>query len=129
MRQPRLQGNSQQGQSDACHQPQQLPQLDLRNRILSVHLPNQRQRPILHSLGESPGGAWSALLLPETSLLPFLLYRVGVLSVTLLRCSIGAFLIPCLSFLFSPRSLAPDFSPISSSSPFITYCTPAPIHT
>jgi len=41
-----LQGKSQQGQSDACHQPRLLPQLDLRNRILSVRLPSQGQRPV-----------------------------------------------------------------------------------
>src|SRR6266481_2972509 len=106
MWQPSLQGKSQQGQIDACHQPRLLPQLDLRNRILSVHLPSQRQRPVQHSLGESQGGASSAVLLPETSLLTVLMYRVGALPVSLLRCSVGAFLALNLSCFFSPRSLS-----------------------
>src|SRR6266481_1218214 len=104
MWQPQLQGKSQQGQSDACHQPGLLPQLDLRNRILSAHLPSQCQRPVLHSLGESQGGASSAVLLPETSLLTALMYHVGALPVTLLRCSVRAYLVPYLSCFFSPRS-------------------------
>src|SRR5258705_2086096 len=106
MGKPPLQGKSQQGQIDACHQPRLLPQLDLRNRILSVHLPSQCQRPVQHSLGESHGGASSAVLLPETSLLTVLMYRVGALPVTLLRCPVGAFLVPYLSCFFSPRSLS-----------------------
>src|SRR5260370_21657624 len=116
MRQPALQGNSRQGQSDACHQPRQLPQLDLRNWILLVHLPSQCQRPVQHSSGESQGGASSVVLLPETSLLTVLMYRVGALPVTLLRCSVGAFLVPYLPYFFSPRSLSshtlsPGFAP------------------
>src|ERR1700722_957548 len=104
MPQPRLQGNSQQGQSEACHQRRRLPQLDLRNRIPPVHFPSQCQGQIQHSLGESYGGASPAVLLPETSLLTVLMYRVGALPVTLLRCSVGAFLVPylpcfCLSCL------------------------------
>src|SRR4029077_13981109 len=106
MWQPPLQGKSQQGQSDACHQPRLLPQLDLRNRILSVHLPTQCQRPVEHSLGESQGGASSAVPLPETSLLTVRMYRVGALPVTLRRCSVGALLVPYLSCFFSPRSLS-----------------------
>src|SRR6478672_5185406 len=100
MWQPPPPGNSQQGQSDGCHQPRLPPQLDLRNRILSVHLPSQCQRPVLHSLGESQGGASSAVLRPETSLLTVLMYRVGALPVTLLRCSVRAFLVPNLSCFF-----------------------------
>ncbi len=103
---PPLQGKSQQGQSDACHQLGLLPQLDLQNRILSVHLPSQCQRPAQHSLGESQGGASSAALLPETSLLTVLMYRVRALPVTLLRCSVGPFLVPYLSCFFSPSVLA-----------------------
>src|SRR5713101_5106834 len=103
MWQPPLQGKSQQGQSDACHQRRLLPQLDLRNRILSVHLPSQCQRPVLHSLGESAGGGSSAVLLPETSLLIVPMYRVEAPPVTLLRRSVGAFLVPYLSCFFSPR--------------------------
>src|SRR6266853_2904495 len=76
MWQPPLQGKSQQVQIDACHQPRLLPQLDLRNRILSVRLPSQFERRVQHSLGESQGGASSAVLLPETSLLTVLMYRV-----------------------------------------------------
>ena len=87
------------------HQPS-LPQLDLRNRILSVHLPSQCQRPVQHSLGESQGGASSAVLLPETSLLTVLMYRVGALPISPLRCSVGAFLVLNLSCFFSPRSLS-----------------------
>src|SRR5260370_3219463 len=101
-----LQGKIQQDQSDACHQPRLLPQLDLRNRIFSVHLPSQCQRPVLHSLGESAGGASSAVVLPETSLLTVLMYRVGALPVSLLRCSVGAFLALYLSCFLSPRSLS-----------------------
>jgi hypothetical protein len=104
MWQPPLQGKSQQGQSNACHQPRLLPQLDLRNRILSVHLPSQFQRPVLHSLGELLSGTSSAALLPDTSLLTVLMYRVGALPVTLLHCSVGAFRVPYLSCFFSPRS-------------------------
>src|SRR5258707_11802643 len=89
-----LQGKSQQGQIDACHQPRLLPQLDPRNRILSVHLPSQYQRPVEDSLDESRDGASSAVLLPETSLLTVLMYRVGALPVPLLRCSVAAFLVP-----------------------------------
>src|SRR6266851_3593206 len=100
MWQPPLQRKSQQGQSDACHQPRLLPQLDLRNRILSVDLPSQCQRPVQHSSGESRGGASCAALLPETSPLTVLMYRVGTLSVTLLRCSVGAFFVPYLSCSF-----------------------------
>src|SRR5258708_2001576 len=106
MWQPPLQGKSQRGQSDACHQPRLLPQLDLRNRILSVRLPSQFERPVLHSLGELPGGASSAVLLPETSLLTVLMYRVGTLPVSLLRCSVGAFLALYLSCFLSARSLS-----------------------
>src|SRR5258708_34148171 len=88
-----LKGKSQQGQIDACPQPRLLPQLDPRNRILSVHLPSQYQRPVQHSLGESQDGASSAVLLPETSLLTVLMYRVGALPVPLLRCSVADFLV------------------------------------
>src|SRR5258708_30651908 len=122
MWQPPPQGKSQQGQIDACHQPRLLPQLDLRNRILSVHLPSQCQRPVLHSLGELPGGASSAALLPETSLLTVLMYRAGALPVSLLRCSVGAFLVLNLSCFFSPRSpssLSPGVAPSYSFSSFI----------
>src|SRR5882762_1049440 len=104
MWQPPPPGNSQQGQSDACHQPRLLPQLDLRNRILSVRLPSQFERRVQDSLGESRGGASSAVLLPETSLLTVLMYCVGALPVTLLHCSVGAFRVPYLSCFFSPRS-------------------------
>src|SRR5258708_1111125 len=106
MWQPPPQGKSQQGQIDACHQPRLLPQLDLRNRILSVHLPSQFQRPVLHSLGELLSGTSSAVLLPDTSILTVLMYRVGALPVTLLHCSVGAFPVPYLSCLFSPQSLS-----------------------
>src|SRR5216683_1809560 len=93
--------------SNRClHQPRLLPQLDLRNRILLVYLPSQCRRSVQHSLGEPQGGASSAVLLPETSLLTVLMYRVGVLSVTLVRYSIGAFLVPYLSYFFSSRSLS-----------------------
>src|SRR5258706_15128281 len=102
---PPLQGKSPQGQSDACHQPRLLPQRDLRNRIQPAHLPSQCQRPVQHSLGESQGGASSAALPPETSLLSVLMYRVGALPVSLLRCS-GAFLALYLSCFLSPRSLS-----------------------
>src|SRR5260370_16946289 len=121
MRQPALQGKSQQGQSDACHQPRLLPRLDLRNRRLSVHLPSQCQRPVQHSSGESQGGASSAVLLPETSLLTVLMYRVGALSVTLLRCSVGDFLVPYLSYFFSPPIL-------SSLSPLVSLLSLHPFH-
>src|SRR6266436_1266817 len=106
MWQPPLQGKSQQGQSDACHQPRLLPQLDLRNRILSVVVPSQCQQPVQHSLGESRGGASSAVLLPETSLLTVLMYRVGELPVSVLRCSVAAFLVLYLSCFLSPSSLS-----------------------
>src|SRR5258708_20624643 len=106
MWQPPLQGKSQQGQIDARLQPRLLPQLDLRNRILSVHLPSQCQRRVQHSLGESQGGASSAVLLPETSLLTVLMYRVGALPVALLRFSVGAVPVPYLSCFFSPRILS-----------------------
>src|SRR5260370_7128822 len=89
-----LQGKSQQGQIDACHQPRLLPQLDPRNRILSVHLPSQYQRPGQHSLGESQDGASSAVLLPETSLLTVLIYPLGSLPVPLLLSPVPAFLAP-----------------------------------
>src|SRR5260370_17586842 len=102
MRQPPPPGNSQQGQSDGCHQPRLPPQLDLRNRILSVRLPSQFERRVQDSLGESRGGASSTVLLPETSLLTDLMYRAGALPVILLHCSFGPFLIPCLSSFFSP---------------------------
>src|SRR5258708_17849560 len=59
-----------------------------------VHLPSQYQRPVQHSLGESQDGASSAVLLPETSLLTVLMYRVGALPVPLLHCSVAAFLVP-----------------------------------
>src|SRR5712692_5455139 len=113
MWQPPLQGKSQRGQSDACHQPRLLPQLDLRNRILSVDLPSQCQRPVQHSLGELPGGASLAALLPDTSLLTVLMYRAGALPVSLLRCSVGAFLVLYLSCFLSPRGLA---------SPYVSFC-------
>src|SRR5713101_5138142 len=106
MWQPPPRGNSQQGQSDGCHQPRLLPQLDLRNRIFSVYLPSQFERRVQHSLGEPQGGASSAVLLPETSLLTVLMYRVGALPISLLRCSVGAFLALYLSCFFSPRSLS-----------------------
>jgi hypothetical protein len=44
-----------------------------------------------------PRSASSACSIPETSLLTDLMYRVGALPVTLLRCSVGAFPIPYLS--------------------------------
>src|SRR5258708_27043447 len=113
MWQPPLQGKSQQGQIDACHQPRLLPQLDLRNRILLVYLPSQCRRSVQHSLGEPQGGASSAVLLPETSLLTVLMYRVEALPVILLRCSVGAFLVPYLSCLFSPQSHASSSSLVS----------------
>src|SRR5229473_2854682 len=106
MWQPPLQGKSQQGQIDGCHQPRLLPQLDLRNRILLVYLPSQCRRSVQHSLGEPQGGASSAVLLPETSLLTVLMYRVGALPISLLRCSVGAFLALYLSCFLSPRSLS-----------------------
>src|SRR5216684_7127949 len=87
MWQPPLQGKSQQGQIDACHQPRLLPQLDLRNRILLVYLPSQCRRSVQHSLGEPQGGASSAVLLPETSLLTVLMYRVGALPIASFRTS------------------------------------------
>src|SRR5258708_38284437 len=93
-------GNSQQAKSDGGHQPRLPPQLDLRNRILSVRLPSQFERRVQDSLGESQGGASSAVLLPETNLLTVLMYRVGALPVTLLHCSVGAFLVPYLSCFF-----------------------------
>src|SRR5713101_7668499 len=127
MWQPPLLGNSQQGQSDACHQPWLLLQLDLRNRILLVHLPSQCQRPVQHSSGESQRGASSVVLLPETSLLTVLMYRVGAPVVSLLRCSVGAFLVPYLSYFFSPRSLSshtlsPGFAPGYSFCSFFGLC-------
>src|SRR5260370_10617493 len=85
-------GNSQQGQSDGYHQPRLPPQLDLRNRILSVRLPRQFERRVQDSLGESRGAASSAVLLPETSLLTVLMDRVGALPVVLPRSSFDAFL-------------------------------------
>src|SRR6476661_5636711 len=106
MWQPPLLGKSQQGQSDACHQPWLPPRRDLRNRILSAHLPSQFRCPVPHSLGESPGGGSSAVLLPETSLLIVPMYRVRALLVSLLRCSVGAFLVLYLSCFLSPRSLS-----------------------
>src|SRR5712672_463630 len=101
MWQPPPPGNSQQGQSDGCHQPRLPPQLDLRNRILSVGVPTLNERRVQDSLGESRGGASSTVLLPETSLLTDLMYRVRALPVSLLRCSVGAFLVLYLSCLFS----------------------------
>jgi hypothetical protein len=95
-----------------------------------VHLPSQCQRPVQHSLGESQGGASSAVLLPETSLLTVLMYRVGALPVTLLRCSVGAFLVPYLSCFFSPRSLSSlshlGIAPSYSFSSFIARARPGP---
>src|SRR6266853_2669071 len=116
MRQPPPPGNSQQGQSDGCHQPRLPPQLDLQNRILSVRLPSQFERRVQDSLGESQGGASSAVLLPETNLLTVLMYRVGALPVTLLHCSVGAFRVPYLSCLFSPQSLSSLSSGVAASS-------------
>jgi hypothetical protein len=68
---------SQQDQSDACHQPRLLPQLELQNRMLSVRLPSQFERRVQHSLGEPQDGASSAALPPDTSLLTVLMYREG----------------------------------------------------
>src|SRR6185503_9731165 len=114
MLQPPLRGKSQQGQSDACYQPRPLPRLDPRSRIFSVHLPSPWQRPVQHSLGESRGAASSTVLLPETSLLTVLMYRVGALPATLLRSLVGAFLVPYLScFFWSCRT--PLLNPVSGS--------------
>src|SRR5260370_24585280 len=100
MWQPPLQGKSQQVQIDACHQPRLLPQLDLRNRILSVRLLSQFERRVQDSLGESRGGASSTVLLPETSLLTVLMYRVSARPVLLLLCWFCAFVVLFLSWLF-----------------------------
>src|ERR1700758_2085595 len=122
MWQPPPQEKAQQGQIAVRHQPRLLSQLGLRNRILSAHLPSQCQRPVQHSLSESVGGASSAVLLHETSLLTVLMYRAGALPVSLLRCSVGAFLVLNLPCFFSPQSpstLSPGVAPSHSFSSFI----------